>query len=123
MTARATLRWIGPRPGWSGWSAPTRFRSIIPPTARALTPRRSARDKVYDANSTATVDWTQAGLVGVLSGDKVSLDHAAYGASFETKTVGASKPVTVSGVTLVGVDAGDYTVAQPAGLTAKVSAK
>src|SRR5205823_3540995 len=54
---------------------------------------------------------------------QVSLDHSAYSASFDTKTVGANKPVTVGGVSLGGADAGDYSVSQPAGLTASITAK
>src|SRR5207244_3776752 len=40
-----------------------------------------------------------------------------------TKTVANGKPVTVSGVTLSGGDAGNYTVSQPTGLTADITAK
>src|SRR5205823_5084102 len=43
-------------------------------------------------------------------------------ASFASKTVGTNKPVTVIGVILSGNDAGNYTVAQPTGLTANITA-
>ncbi len=52
----------------------------------------------------------------------VTIDSAAYNATFDTKNVGTAKPVTVTGVTLSGADAGNYTVAQPAGLTADITA-
>src|SRR5205085_5894964 len=37
--------------------------------------------------------------------------------------VGTAKPVSVTGVTLGGADAGNYTVSQPTGLTADITAK
>jgi hypothetical protein len=41
---------------------------------------------------------------------------------FDTKNVGTGKPVTVTGFTLTGADAGNYAVVQPAGLAASVGA-
>src|SRR5436190_13221522 len=38
-------------------------------------------------------------------------------------TVGNGKPVTVLGVALAGTDAGNYTVSQPSGLSADITAK
>src|SRR5207247_10168741 len=58
-----------------------------------------------------------------VSGDDVSINHSGYSASFATKTVGNGKAVTVLGVTLSGGDAGNYTVSQPTGLTANITAK
>jgi len=52
----------------------------------------------------------------------VTINYSAYSASFATKTVANGKPVTVSGVTLSGGDAGNYTVSQPSGLTANITA-
>src|SRR4029079_16711482 len=62
-------------------------------------------------------------LVGVLGLDAVSINSSGYSASFNNKNVGTGKAVTVSGVALGGADAGNYTVSQPAGLTANISAK
>ena len=58
-----------------------------------------AHNKQYDGNTTATVDFTSATLVGVVTGDAVTINHSGYSASFNTKNVGNSKPVTVTGVT------------------------
>jgi hypothetical protein len=80
-----------------------------------------ANDKTYDANDTATINWTNAQLNGVVTGDTVSIDHSAYAAHFADKNVGTNKPVTVTGVGLTGSDSGDYTVSQPSGLTASIS--
>ena len=82
-----------------------------------------ANNKQYDGNTTATVDFTSATLVTVVSGDVVTINSSGYSASFATKTVGNGKPVTVTGVALSGGDAGNYTVTQPGGLTADITAK
>ncbi len=37
-------------------------------------------------------------LVGVVGGDTVGINAAGYAASFADKTVGAAKPVVVTGV-------------------------
>src|SRR5439155_9752963 len=71
----------------------------------------------------ATVNFTAAFLETPVSGDDVSINHSGYSASFATKTVGNGKAVTVLGVTLSGGDAGNYTVSQPTGLTANITAK
>ena len=78
----------------------------------------NARD--YDGTAGVTVDFGAAGLVEPIAGDDVSLDSSAYTASFASKQAGADKPVTVGGLALVGADAGNYTVAQPTGLSAEI---
>ncbi len=40
---------------------------------------------------------------------------------FDTKDVGTAKSVTVSGYTLGGIDAGNYTLSQPSGLSANIT--
>src|SRR5207247_4227598 len=79
-------------------------------------------NKQYDGNTTATVDFSGASLVGVIGLDTVSINSSGYSASFATKTVGNGKAVTVIGVALSGGDAGNYTVSQPSGLTADITA-
>src|SRR5206468_970753 len=69
------------------------------------------------------VNFSVATLVGVVSGDLVSINSAGYSATFTDKTVANGKPVTVLGVALSGADAGNYTVSQPSGLTANITAK
>jgi hypothetical protein len=82
-----------------------------------------AQNKPYDGNASATVSFTAATLVGVIAPDAVAINSAAYTASFDNKNAGTSKPVTVSGVTLTGAAAANYTVAQPTGLTANITPK
>src|SRR5690348_6742016 len=79
-----------------------------------------AQGKVYDRTTGATVSFTGASLVGVVSPDVVTLDSSAYSANFATAAAGTAKPVTVSGVALSGAAAGNYSVAQPTGLTASI---
>ncbi|HEY6963326.1 MAG TPA: YDG domain-containing protein, partial [Gaiellaceae bacterium] len=93
-------------------------------TAKALAVTDAvANSKVYDGSDAATIDWSSAGLSGIVSGDSVSLDHSGYSAHFDDKNVASHKPVTVAGVILGGGDSGNYTVAQPSGLTADITAK
>src|SRR5204862_71865 len=93
-------------------------------TAKNLTINGAvANNKQYDGNTTATVDFTLATLAVVVSGDSVTINSSGYSASFATKTVGNAKAVMVTGVTLSGGDAGNYTVSQPSGLSADITAK
>jgi hypothetical protein len=83
----------------------------------------TADGKVYDGGTTATVDFSGATLVGVAPGDDVTITTTGNRADFATRTVGDRIPVTVAGVTLGGADAGGYTLTQPTGLVAEITAK
>jgi YDG domain/MBG domain (YGX type)/Bacterial Ig-like domain (group 3)/Galactose oxidase, central domain/Kelch motif len=83
----------------------------------------AAQSKMYDGTTAATVSFSGASLVGVESGDVVSINSAGHSANFNNKTVGNAKPVAVTDVTLSGADASNYTVSQPSGLTANITAK
>ena len=74
-------------------------------------------DKVYDGDTEAVVSaWGT--LVGVVSGDTVTLDSSAATADFADQDVG-SWTVTAAGLTLGGADAGNYTLtAQPSDTSA-----
>jgi len=82
----------------------------------------TANSKVYDGTPTDTLDTTSAALSGVVTGDDVSLDTSGATASFADKNVGTGKAVTVEGMTISGTDAGNYTLTQPTGLTANITA-
>jgi hypothetical protein len=77
----------------------------------------SAANKTYDGTTAATLTGTAA--VSAISGDVVTVSGTGTG-TFADKNVGIGKAVTVSGYTLAGPDAGNYTIVQPAGLTANV---
>src|SRR5205823_12631278 len=84
-----------------------------------------AQDKVYDALTSATIKASPApSLVGVISGDTVTLGTGAASASFADKNVGPGKTVTGSGFTKSGADAGNYAFENPQGTTtADITAK
>jgi endonuclease YncB( thermonuclease family) len=91
-------------------------------TAKGLTATGfSANAKTYDGTTTATLAGTGT-LVGVVSGDTVTLTGTASG-TFASASVGSGIAVTVSGLPLGGASAGNYTLSQPAGLSANITAK
>ncbi len=79
----------------------------------------TASNKVYDANTDATLSGTPA-LAGALPGDTVSVSGSATG-SFGTKNVGTNKAVNANLASLVlgDTDAGNYEIT---GLTAPLFA-
>ncbi len=81
-----------------------------------------AVDKVYDGNTNATLDATAAGLTGVLNGDDVTLVSSNVVAYFADKNADTNKPVTVTGLALVGTAAANYTLVDPTNLTANITA-
>nr|WP_170131910.1 YDG domain-containing protein [Zavarzinia compransoris] len=79
-------------------------------TAKALTASLTGTaSKVYDGTTTATLTTGNFGLAGVLGTEAVSLTPVTTG-TYDTKTVGTGKGVTVTGLTLTGSDAGNYTL-------------
>ena len=92
-------------------------------TAKALTVSGiTAANKNYDGTTAATLNTTSAALVGVVGGDTVTLSTAGATGTFDTKSAGTGKTVTVSGLTISGADAGNYTLTQPT-TTANITAK
>jgi hypothetical protein len=76
----------------------------------------SAVNKNYNGNNSASI--TTTGLVGVISGDTVSVSG---GGTFATALVATGKAVTAA-LVLGGADAGNYSLIQPTGLTANIAA-
>ena len=67
----------------------------------------TASNKTYDGSTTATMTGTAA--VTAIAGDSVSVSGTATG-SFEDKNVGIAKAVNISGLSLSGADASNYTI-------------
>ncbi len=65
--------------------------------------------KVYDGNATATLTPDNYTLTGVINGDDVTLNNPATG-TYNNRSVGTNKPVTVTGLALLGTDADKYTL-------------
>jgi trimeric autotransporter adhesin len=95
---------------------PTAVTANITPASLAVT-GVGANNKVYDTTNTATLNGTAA--VAALGSDVVSVSGG--GGTFADKNVGNGKVVTVTGYTLGGADAGNYTVVQPAAVTANIT--
>jgi hypothetical protein len=86
-------------------------------TARALTISATGVDKVYDGTTTASV---------TLSDDRVSGDvftDSYASAFFSNKNVGTAKPVSVTGLSILGTDAGNYSFNTTASTTADITAR
>jgi trimeric autotransporter adhesin len=70
----------------------------------------TAKNKVYDGTTTAAVNAESAMFSGKISGDDVSLNSGTLSANFTDKNVGAGKAITVSGFSLSGADANNYSL-------------
>src|SRR5207249_6620267 len=69
-------------------------------TAKTLTVSGiTASNKVYDGNTTATLNTGAAALVGVVAGDTVTLSTAGATGTFSSKTVAVGKTGTEAGTT------------------------
>jgi hypothetical protein len=88
----------------------------------------TAKNKVYDATTSATINTSKAKLNGVVTGDtNVSLDTSNATGAFADKNVAydasgnvINKTVNVSGLKLSGSNASDYFIA-PATASAKIT--
>ena len=80
----------------------------------------TAGSRVYDATTVAPVSGTAT--VSPLGSDAVSLVGAVAGA-FADKNVGTARPVTLSGLALTGLDAGNYDLVLPMTLSADITAR
>jgi hypothetical protein len=79
-------------------------------TSKALTLSGTftAQNKVYDGNDSATIDGTNLSIDGLVDGsDSVTLDIEAI---FSQTTVGENLTVSLTGTTLTGDDAANYTL-------------
>ncbi|WP_426193946.1 YDG domain-containing protein [Massilia sp. DWR3-1-1] len=79
----------------------------------------TANDKLFDGSVGASLSGSAR--VSALGGDAVSVAGTPV-ARFASAEAGIGKAVTVSGYTLAGADAGNYSAVQPAGLFATINA-
>ena len=91
-----------------------------------------ATNRNYDGTTAVGLTGTATPATAEAPGSGTSSDGIPYTgdnltiggtpvAVFADKHVGANKPVTLSGLTLSGAQAGNYTLSQPAGLTATIT--
>lgn len=81
-----------------------------------------ANNKPFDGTNTAAVDNSAAALNGIISPDVVTLNTGGVTATFASSAVGNGIVVTAIGYAIGGAAAGNYTVSQPTGLTANITA-
>jgi hypothetical protein len=86
-------------------------------TPRSLTITATGVNKVYDGNTTATVTLSD----NRVSGDVFTDSYTT--ASFADKNVGTTKPISVTGISISGTDAGNYTFNTTASTTADITAR
>ncbi len=86
-------------------------------TVRALTVSATGLNKVYDGTTNATVTLADNRVAGD------SLTAAYTTASFANKNVGTAKPVNVSGISISGTDAPNYSANTTAATTADIAVR
>lgn len=70
-------------------------------------------NKTYDGTTAASLTIGTPGLVGVVSPDVVTLVTSGAAGEFADRNAGTGKTVHISGLTLGGAGAGNYTLTQP----------
>lgn len=81
-------------------------------------------DKVYDGTTDATIDCTNATVneADIVGEDVVGVTNATGATGkFDSKDVGNGKTVTITGLTLTGEDAANYTLSTPVTTTGNIT--
>lgn len=103
------------------------YTVTLNPAAGTITPKPltvtgiTAANKVYDGTHAAGVTASGAQVSGMISGDAVTASVGAVTGTFADVNVGAAKGINLSGISLSGGDAGNYTLAGAAGVTADIT--
>lgn len=87
-------------------------------TAKSVTLTVTVKEKTFDDSTTAEIDNVTPD--GIVAGDDVKVVNGTP--SFTRKTPGETIPVTFTEFTLEGVDAGNYQLTQPTGVTGRILA-
>ncbi|MEK7762451.1 MAG: YDG domain-containing protein, partial [Nitrospirota bacterium] len=88
-------------------------------TALGITGSFTVANKTYDGSSAATVQSRT--LAGVLGGDAGSVSLSGGTAAFNTAAAGNGKTVTLTGATLTGTAAGNYSLSSVGTTTANIA--
>jgi hypothetical protein len=75
----------------------------------------TAANKVYDGKTSATLNTNAAAFGGEISGDNLTVTGGV--GTFADKNAGAGKSVSISGLSLGGADAGNYTLTSSTAMT------
>ena len=73
----------------------------------------TAANKVYDGTNTAALNISAAALSGAVTGDALTLSSSGVTGVFENALPGLDKTVFISGFSVSGTDAPNYTLNQP----------
>jgi hypothetical protein len=104
------------------FTQPASLTANITAAPVTITSGITANNKVYDGTTTAILSSNTVVLSGVVNGDILTLSTNGYAANFASAGVGNGIAVTVTGLTLSGTSNADYTLVQPASLTANITA-
>jgi len=74
-------------------------------------------DKTYDGNTTANISGTPS-LIGIVGSDTVNLINGTP--TFVSKNAGDDITINLTAFSLTGIDAHNYTLIQPTGITANI---
>jgi filamentous hemagglutinin family protein len=94
----------------------------VTPLAITVASGVTGTNKVYDTTTGDTLTFSSPSLTGVVGSDAVSINQSTGIGTFANANVGTNKAVTVTGLALTGAQAADYTLTQPTGLTANITA-
>src|SRR5205823_4376401 len=93
-------------------------------TAKALSiPGVTASNKVRSQERREGMDTAGESVAGIVARDTLTVDNSGAAGTFSDKNVGTGKSVTASGFAIGGADSGNYSLSQPAGLSADITAK
>ena len=114
-------------PSGSGFAQASTTRSVTVLKRDLTVSGLSATDRVYDGTTNVTLDGTPAlierpegNLGGVLAGDVVTLAGGTGSGTLSDASAGTLRSVTVTGLSLAGGAAANYSLAQPTGLTVTI---
>lgn len=97
---------------------PTVDIAVRPITSTGIT----GVDRVYDGTTAVALNGSAATLGGAIAGDAVALSLAGASGTMADKNVGNAKPVAITGVTLAGADAPNYSLTEASTASVNISA-
>jgi hypothetical protein len=74
----------------------------------------TAQNKPYDGTTVATLNTSGETLAGVVNGDGISIARQPQSGTFTDANAGTGKTVNITGLTLAGTGAANYTLTPPA---------
>jgi hypothetical protein len=112
---------------FTGADAANYTLSVQPTATATITPSQltlglgslQATSKTYDGTTTAETTGSYGALSGIISPDSVSV-IGTLAADFDTKDAGTNKAVILTGLSLAGDDAANYTLSALAELSASI---